>query len=109
MRRAGIVTLSLFLVLTLSSVASAAKSKSSADGEIVSMDGRTMVVKVKKQEESFKLNKETEYRRANEELSAGHFKVGDRVRVKYKMEEEEKVALRVEMWIPPHKLRRGGV
>jgi|GEM_PF-6240891 len=109
MRRAGISTLSLLLVLTLSSTAFAAKSKNSADGEIIAMDGRTMVLKVKKNEESFKLNRDTEYRRANEELRAGHFKVGDRVRVKYRVEEEDKIAVRVEMWIPPHKLRRGGV
>lgn len=109
MRRVGFFTLSLLFVLFLSPSVFAAKSKASADGEIVSMDGRTMVLKVKKSEESFKLNSDTEYRRANEELSAGHFKVGDRVRVKYRVEEEDKIAVRVEMWIPPHKVRRGGV
>lgn len=122
MRRAGVFTLSFVSVLTLVlAVPAQAKSRGSANGEIKSIDGRTLVLQVKKSEESFTLNAETEYRRANEELSAGHFKVGDRVRVKYTVidadeeeteeetVEEEKIALRVELWIPPHELRRGGV
>jgi len=120
MRRAGVFTLSFVAVLTLVLAAPAqAKNKGSANGEIKAIDGRTLVLQVKKSEESFTLNEDTEYRRANEELSAGHFKVGDRVRVKFRIagEEEEggeeaemeKIALRVELWIPPHELRRGGV
>lgn len=121
MRRAGVFTLSFFAALTLVLAAPAqAKGKGSANGEIKAIDGRTLVLQVKKSEESFTLNQDTEYRRANEELSAGHFKVGDRVRVKYRMAEDEegngeetaemeKIALRVELWIPPHELRRGGV
>lgn len=117
MRRAGVLTLSFVAALTLVLAAPAlAKKKGSANGEIKAIDGRTLVLQVKKSEESFTLNQETEYRRANEELSAGHFKVGDRVRVKYRMTEEEesgeeleRIALRVELWIPPHELRRGGV
>lgn len=108
MRRIVVTSVSLFLALTIVSVAWADKPET-ASGEILSMDGRTLVLKVKKAEESFTLTGDTEYRRANDELRAGHFKAGDRVRVKYVVEEEEKVAVRVEMWIPPNELRRGGV
>ena len=123
MRRAGLLTLSFVVVLTLVLAAPAqAKKKGSANGEIKAIDGRTLVLQVKKSEESFVLTPDTQYLRANEELSAGHFRVGDRVRVKYRLAEDEeaeaeeatapeaeKIALRVELWIPPHELRRGGV
>jgi len=72
MRRVGVAAVSLFLVLAVVSIAHADKPKS-ASGEIVSMDGRTMVLQVKKTEESFTLTSDTEYRRANDELRAGHF------------------------------------
>jgi len=107
MRRLAVFTLPLLLLAVVS--VSHADKLENASGEIRAMDGRTLVLKVKKAEETFRLNSDTEYRRANDELSAGHFKVGDRVRVKYVVEEEEKVAVRVELWIPPHQLRRGGV
>jgi hypothetical protein len=122
MRWAGALTLSSLAVLILVLAAPAlAKSKGSASGEIKSIDGRSLVLQVKKDEHHFTLTKETQYRRANEKLTAGHFKVGDRVRVKYKVVEAtdgatqdqtgdaEKIALRVELWIPPQQVRRGGV
>ena len=108
MRRIVVTSVFLFLTLSVVSVALADKPES-ASGEILSMDGRTLVLKVKKAEESFTLTSDTEYRRANEELRAGQLKEGDRVRVKYFVDEEQKVAVRVELWIPPNKLRRGGV
>lgn len=115
MRRAVVASLSLVLVLGLTGPAFAkdkgAKDKSIASGEIVSMDGRTLVLKQKKEEDdaTFTLNSETEYRRANDEVTAGHFKIGDRVRVKYRMDDEVKIAVRVEMWIAPDQVRRGHV
>jgi len=128
------VVLAFSLVVALITAAPAAAKKNSANGEIVAIDGRTITLKVKKDEETFTLTRETEYRRAGEEITAGHLKVGDRVRVKYQAEEAEakeaeakdsepeesegteaeakepeKVAVVVELWIPPRKLRRGGV
>jgi hypothetical protein len=121
MRRAGVLTLSSLAVLILVAAPALAKSKDSASGEIKSIDGRTLVLQVKKDEHTFTLTEKTQYRRANDELTAGHFKVGDRVRVKYRVVEAtegapagepgvgEKVAVRVELWIPPHQVHRGGL
>lgn len=118
------VVLAFSLVLALITAAPAVAKKNSANGEIVAIDGRTITLEVKKDEETFTLTRDTEYRRAGEEITAGHLKVGDRVRIKFQVaqpepeeaegseaeaKEPEKVAVVVELWIPPQKLRRGGV
>lgn len=105
---AGLVALVLILILAALPAAADKKKKPLANGEIVSIDGRTLVLQVKKEEHTFVLTDETEYRRAKEELRAGSFREGDRVRVKYREEGDEKIAVRVDMWTAPGNLRRSG-
>lgn len=110
MRRATASLVGLIVVLGLAAGAGAAdqgeKSKNLVKGKVVTMDGRTLVVETKEGEVSLRVDRETKYLSTGQEVGAGGVQPGDRVRVKWKPDGDDKLAVRVDIWSSTRQLPR---